>query len=77
MVSKPTGVEQHRTKRHVGFCGEKNPGPNRLTNTTLPSPSSSLDPILGVRIQGTLGEIDPLNKLLFKRAISRVKKGPL
>ena len=25
---------------------------------------------------GTLGDIDPLNKVPFKRAISRVKKGP-
>ena len=32
---------------------------------------------LGVRIRGTLGDIDPLNKVPFKRAISKVKKGPL
>ena len=32
---------------------------------------------VGVRIKGTLGDIDPLNNVLFKRAISRVKKGPL
>ena len=32
---------------------------------------------LGVRIRGTPGDIDPLNKAPFKRAISRVKKGPL
>ena len=32
---------------------------------------------LGVRIRGTLGDIDPLNKVPFKRAISRAKKGPL
>ena len=32
---------------------------------------------LGVRIRGTLGDIDPLNKVPFKRAISSVKKGPL
>ena len=30
---------------------------------------------MGVRIRGTLGDIDPLNKVPFKRAISRVKKG--
>ena len=32
---------------------------------------------LGVRIRGTLGHIDPLNKVPFKRATSRVQKGPL
>ena len=31
--------------------------------------------VLGVRMRGTLGDIDPLNKVLFKRSISRVKKG--
>ena len=31
---------------------------------------------LGARIRGTLGDIDPLNKVPFKRAGSRVKKGP-
>ena len=31
---------------------------------------------LGVRIRGTLDNIDPLNKVPFKRAISRLKKGP-
>ena len=31
----------------------------------------------GVRIRGTLDDIDPLNKVPFQRAISRVKKGPL
>ena len=34
-------------------------------------------PFLGVRIRGTLGDIDPLNKVPFKRATSRVQKGPL
>ena len=33
--------------------------------------------LVGVRIRGTLGDIDPLNKVPFKRAISRAKKGPL
>ena len=33
--------------------------------------------ILGDRIRGTLGDIDPLNKVPFKRATSRVQKGPL
>ena len=33
--------------------------------------------LLGVRVRGTLGDIDPLNKVPFKRAISRGKKGPL
>ena len=32
---------------------------------------------MGVRIRGTLGEKDPLNKAPFKRATSRVQKGPL
>ena len=32
---------------------------------------------LGVGIRGTLGDIDPLNKVPFKRARSRAKKGPL
>ena len=31
--------------------------------------------ILGGRIRGTLGDVDPLNKAPFKRAISRVRKG--
>ena len=29
----------------------------------------------GARIRGTLGDIDPLNKVPLKRARSRVKKG--
>ena len=32
---------------------------------------------VGVRIRGALGDIDPLNKVPFKRATSRVQKGPL
>ena len=32
---------------------------------------------LGVRTRETLGDVDPLNKVPFKRAISKVKKGPL
>ena len=32
---------------------------------------------MGVRSRGTLGDIDPLNKVLVKRATSRVQKGPL
>ena len=32
---------------------------------------------MGVRIRGTLGEKGPLNKVPFKRARSRVQKGPL
>ena len=31
---------------------------------------------MGDRIKGTLGDRDPLNKVPFKRAISRVQKGP-
>ena len=30
----------------------------------------------GDRVKRTLGDIGPLNKVLFKRAISRVKRGP-
>ena len=30
---------------------------------------------MGARIRGTLGDIDPLNKVPFKRAKSRVQKG--
>ena len=33
--------------------------------------------LFGVRIRWTLGDTDPLNKVPFKRARSRVKKGPL
>ena len=33
--------------------------------------------MLEVRIRGTLGDIDPLNNVPFKRARSRVQKGPL
>ena len=39
--------------------------------------ASSSQCLLGGGIRGTLGDIDPLNTVLFKRAISRVKKGPL
>ena len=31
---------------------------------------------MGARIRGTLKDIDALNKVPFKRAISRVKQGP-
>ena len=33
--------------------------------------------LLGVRIRGTVGDLDPLNKVPFKRATSSVQKGPL
>ena len=39
-------------------------------------PVKSYRPKLGVRIRGTL-DIDPLNEVPFKRAISGVRKGPL
>ena len=32
---------------------------------------------MGVSFRGTLGDIDPLNKVPFKRARSRVQKGSL
>ena len=38
---------------------------------------SVLMPSSRVRIRGTFGDIDPLNKVPFKRARSRVWKGPL
>ena len=31
---------------------------------------------MGDRIRGTLGDVDPLSKVPFKRARSRVQKGP-
>ena len=31
----------------------------------------------GLGLGGALGDIDPLNKVPFKRATSRVQKGPL
>ena len=33
--------------------------------------------VMGVRIRGTLVDIDPLNKVPLKRATRRVQKGPL
>ena len=33
------------------------------------------DLFVGVRIRGTLGGVDPRNKIPFKRARSRVQKG--
>ena len=44
------------------------------------SPDSGPDPStpnIGFRSRGTLAGVDPLNKVPFKRARSRVKKGPL
>ena len=32
---------------------------------------------MGVRLRGNLGNVDPLNKVPFQKAISRVKRGPL
>ena len=32
---------------------------------------------MGVRIRGTLGDIDTLNKVPFERARSKAEKGPL
>ena len=43
----------------------------------VPEPFKPLSPLVGVRIRGTLGDIDPHNKVPFKRARSKVKKGPL
>ena len=38
---------------------------------------TGLAPVFRSSDSGTLGDIDPLNKVPFKRAIGRVKKGPL
>ena len=43
----------------------------------LPFWNSAIRGVIGFRISGTLGDIDPLNKVPLKRAISRVKKGLL
>ena len=32
---------------------------------------------MGVRSRGTLGDIDPLNKVPFRRATTRVEEAPL
>ena len=44
---------------------------------TAPLQVKALTLNLGVRMRGTLGDIDPLNKLPFKRARSGAQKGPL
>ena len=33
--------------------------------------------LIGVRMRGTLGDIDPLKQVLLRRAINRVKNCPL
>ena len=38
---------------------------------------NSIANYLGVRTRGTLGDMDPLNKVPFKRARSRVQEGRL
>ena len=43
----------------------------------VPVLKPSLVGTVGVRIRGTPGDVDPLNKVPFKRATSRVEKGPL
>ena len=43
----------------------------------ITSPNLKLLQKLAVRIRGTLGDKDPLNKVRVKRGKSRVKKGPL
>ena len=47
------------------------------TGENLKSSPKFQSSTVGVRTRGTLGDIDPLNKVPFKRARSRVKKGPL
>ena len=46
-------------------------------NSPPPARVEGFGLLVGVRIRGTLGEIDPLNKVPFKRARSRVQKCPL
>ena len=46
-------------------------------NVGKPPGPPEADQTLGVRIRGTLGDIDPLHKVPFERASSRVQKGPL
>ena len=43
----------------------------------VPKSSSTEELYVGVRIRGTLGDIDPLNKVPVKRARSRAQKGRL
>ena len=60
---------------------------NRINPTNVkpqdPDKSTSSQPLdteipstLGDRIRGTFGDIDPLNRVPFEGAISRVKKDP-
>ena len=54
--------------------------PSEGGSQKVPRPTAScqiplFSPKLGVGIKGTLGDIDPLNKVPFKRARSRVQKG--
>ena len=51
--------------------------PFQKTGENLKSSPKSQSSTVGVRIRGTLEDIDPLNKVPFKRARSRVKKRPL
>ena len=50
---------------------------DRTMHVWQPVSSCTLCPSLGVRMRGAPADIDPLNKVPFKRARSRVKKGPL
>ena len=67
-----------RALSHLADAGTINlgylPWPRDFGRSVPHTPNSkSLN--LGVRIRGTLGDIDPLNKVPFKRARSRVQKG--
>ena len=70
---------------YLGFY-TLHPAPQHRRPDTPKPPSSAPNPKrrkalplqeIGVRIRGTLGHPDPLNKVPFKKAISRIKKGPL
>ena len=50
---------------------------NKLMQTAPDSTCGGVITLLGVGIRGTLGDIDPLNKVPFQRATSRGRKGPL
>ena len=56
------------------------PSPGRIIKASILNPL--LSPFsesfkVGVGTRGTLGDIDPLNKVPFKRATSEVQKGPI
>ena len=70
-------TSRSRATKTAVFCGR---AVCRLSCQSLRLRGSGLGfrvRFLGVRIRGTLGDIDPLNKVPLKRVTSRVQKGPL